>query len=105
MKGYNTAITQDKEDEDLSVILNPYSDEGEESGMSDFTGTLVGLLIILFVVGAWIGMYIIVAVMAQRRNRSVVMWVLLSMIASPLLMMIILLVVGKDNNRFDRFDR
>jgi hypothetical protein len=37
--------------------------------------------------------------MAQHRNRSVVVWILLSLLATPLLMAIILLVVG-NNDRY-----
>ena len=43
-------------------------------------------------------MYILVAVMAQKRNRSVVIWVFLSLIATPLLMILILLVIGKNED-------
>ena len=34
------------------------------------------------------------AVMAQQRHRNVVVWILLSMLASPLIMVIILLCIG-----------
>ena len=40
----------------------------------------------------------LVAVMAQKRNRSVVVWVLLSLLATPLLMIVILLAIGKNEN-------
>lgn len=36
--------------------------------------------------------------MAQKRHRSVAVWVLLSIIASPILIVIILLVIGNDEN-------
>jgi hypothetical protein len=103
LKDYNSTIEHNSDDE-LSDVLGSYSYDREDRGLSDLTASLVGLLIILFIVGAWIGMYIIVAVMAQRRNRSVVIWVLLSMIASPLLMIIILLVVGNDNRNNRHYD-
>ncbi len=53
--------------------------------------TLVGILIFISIS---VGLYILVAIMAQKRNRSVVAWVLLSLIATPLLMIIILLCIG-----------
>ena len=47
-----------------------------------------------------------IAEMAQKRNRSVVVWVLLSLLATPLLMIIILLAIGKNEdyieNHYDR---
>ena len=60
-------------------------------------------IIILFVAvlvmsGICVFMYILVAVMAQKRNRSVVIWVFLSLIATPLLMILILLVIGKNED-------
>ncbi len=53
--------------------------------------TLVGILIFISIS---VGLYILVAIMAKKRNRSVVAWVLLSLIATPLLMIIILLCIG-----------
>ncbi|WP_232210566.1 hypothetical protein [Alloprevotella rava] len=44
--------------------------------------------------------------MAQKRNRSVVVWVLLSLLATPLLMIIILLAIGKNENYIENhYDR
>lgn len=104
LRNYNSAITESEEDE-LSDILASYSLERDDRGFSDTTSTLIGLIFVLLAFGAWAGMYIIVAVMAHNRNRSVVIWVLLSIIASPLLMIIILLVVGKNNQNIGQYDR
>ena len=54
------------------------------------------ILILLFGLGIYVGLYILVAVMAQRRNRNPVLWLFLSFIATPLLICIILLVIGKE---------
>lgn len=77
------------------------------SGISNPSPTfyIVMLLVGLFIIGAWIGLYILVAVMAKTRNRNVALWVLLSFIASPLLIVIILLAVGDDNDRMDDYER
>ena len=56
---------------------------------------LVAIALVIFVLGIWIGVYVLVAVMANRRNRSAALWLLLSFIATPLLVIIILLCVGK----------
>lgn len=46
-----------------------------------------------------VGLYVLVAVMAQKRNRSVVAWLFLSIIATPLLIVIILLIIGDAEGR------
>ena len=56
---------------------------------------LVVIALVIFVLGIWVGVYVLVAVMANRRNRSAALWLLLSFIATPLLAIIILLCVGK----------
>lgn len=52
------------------------------------------LLIIIIVISASIGFYILVAIMAKKRNRNVAVWVLLSIFATPVLMAVILLCIG-----------
>lgn len=53
------------------------------------------IVLVLFIIGISIGMYVLVAVMAQKRNRSAVIWLLLSFIATPLLIIVILLCIGR----------
>lgn len=53
------------------------------------------IIIMLFVLAGYVGFYVLVATMAQRRNRSVALWLLLSFIATPILVILILLVIGK----------
>lgn len=55
-------------------------------------------IIALLFISITIGLYVLVAVMAQKRNRNVVVWVLLSLFATPLLMIITLLVIGDNKN-------
>lgn len=59
---------------------------------------IIAIVGLLFFIGITVGLYVLVAVMAQKRNRSVVAWILLSLIATPLLMIIILLAIGKNEN-------
>lgn len=82
-----------------------------DSDMSDSTDTLDILsdssessfdfmMIILFffsiaVLGAYIGMYILVAIMAKSRYRNPALWVLVSVFTTPLIAIIILLCIGK----------
>ena len=67
---------------------------------------IIAIVGVLFVIGITVGLYVLVAVMAQKRNRSVVVWVLLSLLATPLLMIIILLAIGKNENYIEnQYDR
>ena len=59
---------------------------------------IIAISILLFLIGISIGLYVMVAVMAQKRNRNVVIWILLSLIATPLLMIIILLAIGENKD-------
>ena len=68
---------------------SPKSDDGPSGAM-----ILLFLAMILIFIGIAVGMYVLVAVLAQRRKRNVVIWLLLSLLATPLLMVIILLVIG-----------
>lgn len=61
------------------------------------------LLAILFGIGVVIGMYILVALMAQKRRRNPALWVLVSIFASPLLAIIILLCIGKSSEYHEEF--
>ncbi len=60
---------------------------------------VIGIIIaVLLFLSIAIGLYVLVAVMAKNRHREVVLWVLLSFLASPILIIIILLCIGDDEN-------
>ena len=48
--------------------------------------------------GLFVGLYVLVAVMAKQRRRSAALWVLLSLVTTPFLVMLILLCIGKASN-------
>lgn len=50
---------------------------------------------ILFGIGITVVMYVLVALMAQKRQRNPVLWILVSLFISPLVTIIILLCLGK----------
>jgi len=96
LKGYNIQ-NPDKvisDDEDLSIYDENF--EPTDFHPQDNIGWYVFLVIIvsLFILGIGIGLYVLVAVMAKKRNRNVVLWILLSLVGTPLLMIIILLCIG-----------
>ncbi len=67
---------------------------------------IIAIVGLLFFISLTVGLYVLVAVMAQKRNRSVVVWVLLSLLATPLLMIIILLAIGRNENYIEEnYDR
>lgn len=88
--GYNTE--EIKTDDDLSGDYRHDESEGFNSLFEGFW--LFALLAAILCIGIAVGLYVLVAVMAQQRHRNVVVWILLSMLASPLIMVIILLCIG-----------
>lgn len=101
LKEYNSDKTStDSEYRDMFEALDTETDDS--SGLGKGTAMLIAVIAGIFVLAAIVGLYVLVAVMAKRRNRNVALWVLLSIIASPLLIIIILLVIGKDG-RIDEF--
>ena len=80
----------------LDSYIDDYEVDKENTGIALGAAT-IGIFICLIIVGIMVGLYVLVAVMAKKRNRNVALWVLLSILASPLIIIIILLVVGEDN--------
>jgi hypothetical protein len=103
LKDYNI----EEEVAEESIDDKPLSTYGyDRSSGNDGLYMIIAIVGLLFFIGITIGLYVLVAVMAQKRNRSVVVWVLLSLIATPLLMIIILLAIGKNENYIENhYDR
>ena len=95
LKNYNSEL----QEADDYGIFDTNDDNHYSSSRNDSLYMIIAIVAVLFVIGLSVGLYILVAVMAKNRNRSVVLWVFLSIVASPLLVIIILLVVGVDNKR------
>lgn len=96
LKGYN--ITEGIDDETSDNNANSAYDLGSDNTT---TYVIIAIIIALFALSITIGLYVLVAVLAQKRDRSVVVWLLLSFIATPLLIIIILLCIGKADNYND----
>lgn len=58
-------------------------------------GFVLGMIIAF---GVIVGVYALVAVMAQRRHRNAAAWVVVALFLSPILAAIILLIIGNNNN-------
>lgn len=73
-------------------------DHSDHSGAGAPVASMIMLLPFL---GITIGLFILAAVMARKRNRSVFGWFLLSLIIMPLMAILILLVIGPKNGKKD----
>ena len=78
------------------------SDDNGNGGGALFSVATAVILLPFF--GIVIGFFILVAVMAWKRHRSVFGWLLLSLIIMPLMAIIILLVIGPKNVRNDNLE-
>lgn len=94
LKDYNVEEKVVESIDDNPLNSYDYDRSSENEGLT----LIIAIVAILFFIGIPIGLYVLVAVMAQKRNRSVVVWVLLSLLATPLLIIIILLAIGKNEN-------
>lgn len=74
--------------------LPSYSDTHNKDDGPSGAMILLGLAVVVIIIGFVVGMYVLVAVMAQKRKRNVVIWILLSIVTTPILVAIILLVIG-----------
>lgn len=99
LKGYNAELEEIDDADDYSI----YDNDDDLSKIGPLY-MIIAIVAVLFIIGLSVGLYVLVAVMAKNRNRSIVLWVLLSIVASPLLIIIILLVVGDDNKHIDDYD-
>ena len=70
------------------------TDEDAQQTADDTVSAIIGVIIILVIIAITIGIYVLVGVLAKRRNRSVLLWILLGLITTPLLAIIILLCIG-----------
>lgn len=96
LKDYNF---EEDEVEDVDDYNSYYSNRRvDRSDSWEGYYVIIAIFALLIFIGISVGLYVLVAVMAKDRNRSVVVWILLSLLATPLLMIIILLVVGKNEN-------
>lgn len=92
LKDYNAQASLGDDESDLAAD----DDVFDNSSSDRFTGYFIIILLVGLVmfIGISVGLYILVAVMAQHRHRNVVAWILISFVGTPVLSIIILLVIG-----------
>ncbi len=99
LKDYNVEEEEIAEEIIDDSQISPYDNESSNGDAGVYM--IIAIIGVLFFISITIGLYVLVAVMAQKRNRNVAVWILLSLIATPLLMIIILLAIGKNENYND----
>lgn len=60
-----------------------------------FGFAILGLLVATVTLAIVVALYVLVAKMAERRNRSAVAWLIVAFLGSPLLAIILLLCLGE----------
>ena len=83
LKGYNIETEQIKSDNTGSYDTDDFKIYG-----------ISIMLFSLFLLCIYIGLYVLTAVMAQRRHRSAALWVITSLFTTPVITIIILLCIG-----------
>ena len=73
------------------------NNQGAQDLVSRFLGSTIALSTMLIIGFFSIIGYVIVAMMARKRNRSIALWLLFSLLGTPWLMILILFCIGKDN--------
>lgn len=96
LKEYNV-----KSDEE-SILTDTFIPKADKM---DIVAIIYAVVILFFCLSIGIGAYVLVAVLAKNRNRSVIIWLLLSIVFSPILIIIILLCIGNDNQDYNDYDR
>lgn len=90
LKGYNQENVVDNENDALIDDAQSYK-----------TFAIIAIVLGFLAISFTIGLYVLVVVMAQKRNRSAVLWVFVSLFTTPILAIIILLCIGSSNDGFD----
>ena len=73
------------------------NNQGAQDMASRVLGGTIAFSTLLIIVFFCVIGYIIVAMMARKRNRSIALWLLFSLLGTPWLMILILFCIGKDN--------
>ena len=73
------------------------NNQGAQDLVSRFLGGTIALSTMLIIGFFSIIGYVIVAMMARKRNRSIALWILFSLLGTPWLMILILFCIGKGN--------
>lgn len=68
----------------------------------DVIGMISGTLIVILMISIIVAMYVLVVQLAKRYNRSAILWLIISLIITPVLVVIILHCIGSDTRNLPR---
>ncbi|WP_455097310.1 hypothetical protein [Prevotella jejuni] len=81
----------------MALSVFAANNQGAQDMASRLLGGTIALSTMLIIGFFSIIGYVIVAMMARKRNRSIALWILFSLLGTPWLMILILFCIGKDN--------
>ena len=87
--------SKDKDIEPTTRPANPPIPPAYER-TSGFSGLMMVIIMGIPLLGILAGLYVLVASMAKRRNRSAALWVIIALVSTPVLAAVILLCIGSD---------
>ena len=93
--------SKDKDIEPTTRPANPPIPPAYER-TSGFSGLMMVIIMGIPLLGILAGLYVLVASMAKRRNRSAALWVLIALVSTPVLAAVILLCIGSDTHNQPR---
>ena len=86
-------------DKSLSSIDSAANDDTVKDALNLTKDMLIWYIVIVLIVLLFsVGLYVLVAVVAHRNHRNVILWVLLSCFVSPIIVLIILLCIGENQS-------
>lgn len=95
LTGYNTSKSSNNTF--YGQNKNHYSyDTEDNTSTSETVQITIAIIICLCIIGLYLGIYVLVAVMAHKRKRNVIAWLILSFFITPLLIVIILYCIGEE---------
>lgn len=83
--------------------------EGFEKGISEQEeteseeGNYIYMFVLMFVLTAYLGLFALIAAMANNRNRSAIGWVVFALFFNPIITIIILSIIGESSSDKERY--
>lgn len=83
--------------------------EGFEKGISEQEeteseeGNYIYMFVLMFAITAYLGLFALIAAMANNRNRSAIGWVVFALFFNPIITIIILSIIGESSSDKERY--
>lgn len=73
-------------------------EENHSVGIGGWPSLIAMLFVLSLMLGVGVGLIVLVAVMAKKRNRNAALWILISLLSTPLLAIILLICLGQSDD-------